>query len=229
MTNFVKNPVLQSNFSAAEYAQIESEFNSITDHIDILCRYIEKKILPCINKRNFLDIGAGPGFIARELLGHFDETIALDPNNCYASYYSDSETHNKLRFINRNFEFVNFSHKFDFILCSHVLYHVPQSQWSMFVKKILKLLAKKGNALFTLVATRGKFHALCEQVNHKYSNSQLLTSILKEIGVDYKTSKVISSYFHKDVQDFTNLLRMFVIDDCFLSESMPVCLIGGSK
>jgi len=218
MTSLLENPVLKSNFSTTEYATIESGFSSVTNHIGILSQYIQKKILPHINKGSFLDIGAGPGFIARELLSHFNEAIALDPNDCYESYYSSSDAFDKLRFVNKNFESADFNKQFDFILCSHVLYHVPQNYWSVFIQKILKLLSKKGKALLTLVAARGQFHDLCDQINHNYSNSQVLKSILKEIGVDYKTSKIRSSYFYKDVQEITNLLKMFVIDDCFLPE-----------
>lgn len=218
MTCLREESDLLSSFSAAEYAKIESGFTSATNHIDVLCLFIQKNILPNIKRGSFLDIGAGPGFVTRKLKGYFNETIALDPNNYYADNYFISDDINNLRFVNKSFESVNFDQKFNFILCSHVLYHIPQSQWTTLIEKILKVLEKKGKALLTLVAPRGPFHDLCNQINPNYSNSKELKSILKTLNIDYNAAEIKTSYFYKNMHEFVSLMRMFVIDDCFLPE-----------
>ncbi len=218
MKNFSETSALKSNFSPDAYASIEKQFNSVTSHVRTLCEHIQKRIVPYIDNKRFLDIGAGPGFVIHELLDYFNTVVAVDPNDSYASCYSTLSLVDKFTIINKNFESVNFNKKFDFILCSHVLYHVPQNDWSVFIDKIIQLLSPKGRALLTLVAPRGEFHHLCNQINDKYSNSQVLQARLNDIGLKYKISKVRNSYFYKSIYEITNLLRMFVIDDCFLPE-----------
>lgn len=214
---FTKSPELKSNFSVVDYAGVENRLDSSTNHIEMLCEYIRQNIFPYIDKGNFLDVGAGPGFVTQEFVEAFDWTIALDPNPCYAKNYRNL-SNNYGEFKNQNFEFAAFDRRFDFILCSHVLYHIPQRNWKKFVQKMRHLLTKNGRALVVIIGDRGEFHELCKTINPNYSHSKVLQTVLEEADFLYKIAKVSAAYFHKDFKEFIDLLKIFVLDDCFLPE-----------
>jgi len=94
-------------------------------------------------KRQFIDAGAGNGTITQVLVPYFAHTTALEPNlelrqqlqtNCpeitiHPNFIMDADIP---------------SAQADFILCSHVLYYVEQTQWLAHIEKLATWLAPEG-------------------------------------------------------------------------------------
>lgn len=213
--NLLAEQSLRSNFSTDFYASVESSFGSITEHTIFLAKYIVRKFSPCSSKDSLLDIGSGPGFTVEKLLNNYQSVIAIDPNDFYLIYYERLKLNSNFDYILGNFENIDFFKKFTTILCSHVLYHVPQIEWGSFVLKISNLLETNGSALLTLVAPKGPFHELCYEINPRYSNSSILCSVLENLGIHYEKQLIKAQFREKDKQKYANLVSMFAIDDCF--------------
>lgn len=209
-------PCLLSNFSTEFYASIESRFGNITDHTSFVAEFVRTHLLSDKRQNSLLDIGAGPALILKKLLIYFKKVLAVDPNVFYLPYYKQLKENSDFDYIIGNFENIDFFTNFSVILCSHVLYHVPQQEWGHFISKILSLLETNGCALITLVAPIGNFHELCNKLNSHYSNSSVLCSILENLGISFKKQMVTAQYQESDRQKYTNLVSMFAIDDCFL-------------
>ena len=202
---------LNSNFGTLCYKQVLGKEGYTANHVETLCGFIKTELLGRIPKGNFLDIGAGPAFIAREIGKYFDETLIIEPNSEYEPIYKQLGTSFRIA----NFEGVHLHRKFDLALCSHVLYHVEPEQWETSLAKIYALLSPQGIGLIALISPRGLFHELCCSINTSYSHSQLATSKLRKLKIPFTIASAQCYYESSDLQVFRRLLSLFVIDDCF--------------
>lgn len=207
--------ILISNFSESEYESVERVFANNTGHIDKLVDFIDSTIqLEGQLKESFLDIGAGPATITDRLSKFFKSTTVIEPNRAYESLYQDKG----FAFYIDNFQDAAIDEKFDFVLCSHVLYHVPHSQWPSFVKKVEGLIRLGGKGLVSLVAPKGPLHELRSSINPDYSNSGKVEAALKEENIPYDLFFVQSLFTVPSYEDFRALVRLFTIDDCYLPQ-----------
>ncbi len=208
-----------SNFSKQEYFNIEKELDSTSNHIDLLSSYVEHYILPEIEHcRNFLDIGAGPGHLFKRISKYFETGTLIDPNEDYQSFYNALETKHNVNAVIGNFQETDLFTTYSFILCSHVLYHVSQSNWPSFLDKMKNLLSHDGVAMVTMVAPNGQFHELCYSIKQNYSNSAEVIKCVHTKGYAFRSSRVKSIYKFNNKKKILSLMKLFVIDDCFTPE-----------
>ncbi len=210
---FFNKQLLVSNFREIEYGDVENVFINNTSHKDLLVQFVRSKILPqLVSKKSFLDIGAGPGEITKILTAYFDSTTVVEPNPTYRSDYK------RLGFLThiRNFQDEKLENSFDFILCSHVLYHLDRKDWAFFLNKINQSLSSGGKALVVLVAPRGSWHDLRASICSSYSCSSEAEKVLKKLNIFYRTFPVRSSFKSFRYEDFHRVVSLFTIDDCFL-------------
>lgn len=206
---------LVSNFSEREFQNVEMVFANNTGHIDHLVNFIYENVLSQGHiKEAFLDIGAGPATITSRLSKFFTSTTVIDPNKAFASIYQDKG------FIayTGNFQDIITNIEYDLILCSHVLYHVPHSDWTAFLKKLYGSLCFGGKGVIAMVHPKGRWHELRSSLNPDYSNSDKVEKILKEQKIPYDLIPVQSTFRVKEYNDFRALVRLFTIDDCYLPE-----------
>lgn len=207
--------VLVSNFNESEYESVERVFANNTDHIDHLVDFVYENFLSQDQpKESFLDIGAGPATITDRLSKFFKSTTVVEPNKAFASIYQDKG------FItySENFQNTAIDVQYDFVLCSHVLYHVPHNQWAPFLKKLSELIRPGGKGLVSMVFPKGKWHALRSSIHSDYSNSNQVEKVLKEQNTPYELIPVQSVFRVLNYDDFRALVRLFTIDDCYLPE-----------
>lgn len=114
-----------------------------------------------IKTTNFLDIGCGPGRITKALSLMFQSTTVIEPNSCQLANfqeYTDIKIHNttfedyyKVTTNSASRQSTSIHvvepEKFDFILCSHVFYHIPDENWTSVIGRFL-LLASYRSYLF---------------------------------------------------------------------------------
>lgn len=211
--NTIPNQLLVSNFTETEYEKIERVFTKNTGHITSLVNFVKYKIIPLINsKKSFLDIGSGPATITKPLSQFFETTSVVEPNRAYESLYQEN---NFTAYI-ANFQDIALPKNFDVVLCSHVLYHIPQHEWVSYLKKMHQTINAGGKGIVTLVAPRGKWHELRASINPEYSNSGKVEKVLKELNIPYELTAHQSVFKVENYEDFRALAHVFVIDDCYL-------------
>ncbi len=194
---------------------MERVFAENTGHIDHLVAFFEKSLLTKVAKREeFLDIGPGPATTTARLSNFFTSTTVVEPNRAFASIYE------KKGYINHtgNFQDIALDSKYDVVLCSHVLYHVPRAQWVPFLEKLNGSICLGGKGLVLMVAPKGKWHELRSSLNPDYANSDGVERALKELHISYELVPVQSVFKVQNYEDFRALVRLFTLDDCYLPE-----------
>ena len=204
--------LLESNFTEQDYENVEAIFTKNSSHVSTLVEFVTKKILPqLISKKSFLDIGAGPASITTHLSKHFLSTTIIEPNKKYYPLYKD----NPYNLHAIDFQSSNLNTKYDFILCSQVLYHIELCAWEFFVKKIYDTICQNGLGVIIILAPKGSWHGLLSSINPTYPNSHHVEETLKKLNINYQI-KTIRNIFHtSNYENFRKILHLFTIDDCF--------------
>ena len=154
-----------------KYTNIEKSLVNNCDYSNQINDLIQKNIISKLNsKKAFLDIGAGPGKITQLLSKKFIKTYIVEPNENYNDFYKE----NNFITYNLNYMDYNLDKKYDFILCSHVLYYVGDKDWTAFIKKIYDSLEKGGKAVIVLIAPKGIRHQLQSSINPNIPIAQKL-------------------------------------------------------
>ncbi len=97
-------------------------------------------------------------------------------------------------------------------------FQVPRYEWVRFLQKMRDSLEVNGKGLILMVAPHGRFHDLCHSVNPNYSQSREVTERLDELNISYTVHNVLSKYEDSNLKTFTNVINLFVIDDCYTKE-----------
>lgn len=109
-----------------------------------------KKINP--SEKNFLEIGAGTGYVSRVFLENGWNGIGIDLNNeaCHSNKIFNEKfiKQNQYEVINDDFFKIDFSNKkFDVIISCMVIEHLIDEELNAFMKKALSLLNDKGTVI----------------------------------------------------------------------------------
>ena len=149
-----KHIVLSEEQYKVDYDALEStsDFEIENEVIDQIKQRITNQI---IKTKSFLDIGCGPGRITKVLSSLFESTTVIEPNSCQLESFRE---HSQIKFYNTTFEdyykkigalasspsvatsctaaSIDEVEKFDFILCSHVFYHIPDENWTSVIGEL---------------------------------------------------------------------------------------------
>lgn len=192
----------------AEIYQILQKHDNSRQIVD----YIKQAILPEITPNAYLDIGAGEGKITRNLLQFFDQTTAVEPNPEYTNYLQKLPG---LKVIDTLFQQVEMRDNFDFILCSHVMYHVAQDEWECFILKAYHQLKTGGKLMFVLPSDKGTHYRKCVQYNPNYLCYRLLTSIADRHRIPYNVHIDNARYTTKSLDEMYRICRFSILEDSF--------------
>jgi SAM-dependent methyltransferase len=208
--------ILASDVDKNEYQGVEKVLANNMDHIDHLVDFISSNLLAKNeSKGSFLDIGAGPATITERLSKFFRSTTVIEPNRVFA------QASEKKGFITytATFQDVTIDDQYDLILCSHMLYYVPQNQWAVLLKKLYGLIRSGGYGVVAMVAPAGQQHELLLSVDRDYSNSEKVEKALKELNIPYELVQVQNTFNVLNYDGFRALVRLFTIDNCYLPET----------
>ena len=205
------SPVL----SEQEYKEAIEVLSETSQHAQLILDTIDQRVLPKLEKRYFfLDVGAGPGFMATSLAAHFEEADAVEPNpELWPLYNSDS-----VRLIRSSWSEFSEERSYDFVLCSHVLYHMPKDEMKAFIKKLLFYTKKDGLCLIALMAPRGENHQLHSSFNPNYVHSGQIEEVLNELGVSYEVARAQNRFSAKSFRQMASLCRFLILEDCLTKD-----------
>jgi SAM-dependent methyltransferase len=208
---------INSNFTNSEYANIFDWFTNNSNHERNIVKNIKQLISNKKITRTCLDIGTGNGNISKHITPLFDNMTLLEPNKEYIRMYNGIKYDSLI-----SLDFLNYETdlKYDVILCSHVLYHVPVHLWQTFIEKMYNMLNDDGVCIIVHVTNYGEMHELRKLVNPEYHNSKTIVDIVQKLQYIYDIIPIdsILSAVGKDYEKFKFLVELFTIDDCFEKE-----------
>lgn len=202
---------INSAISENEHEYVVNTFITNANHASQLAEFVEENLLPQIpSKVDFLDIGGGNGDVTNRLANHFDKTTVVEPDPLFALHFQKQGyiTHQK------NFQDAQLA-QYDFVLCSHVLYYIPQADWASCLKKMHDAIRPHGKGLILMMGTSGHWHELCTSINPDYSNGDLTVRTLKELNISYKRTSLTSLLRSNNIEDVRQIVRIYSIIDCF--------------
>ena len=106
------------------------------------------------NRQRFLDIGAGGGHLTAPVAQQFEQTTIVEPNQKQADMFC--RRHPDFRIHNTSWTDVDLDdERFDLILCSHVLYYIPEGAWLATIEKMYRHLSDDGCIIIVVQSPLG--------------------------------------------------------------------------
>lgn len=106
-------------------------------------------------RRSFLDIGAGGGDLTLPISSSFEATTVVEPNPLQAQRLQRRCP--GFRVVSDHWDRVDLgSERFDFILCSHVLYYIPEGAWLTTIEKMHTHLESGGCIAIVIQSPMGE-------------------------------------------------------------------------
>jgi SAM-dependent methyltransferase len=204
---FLLNSLLDP-FCDENYCKVEYTFINCSSYPEKIKKALEAEIKES-SKSSFLDIGAGPALLTRSIGKAYEKSTVVEPNPKYESSYQNLG----VEYFLDTFERVRLEDKYDFIFCSHMLYHVPQLEWPIVINKMDKLRKKGGRIAVTLVADHGPWYSFKKRFNKLTVHAGLLKNVLDNLNISYKTIPVTSSVRTRNPIQLKELVNVFAIGD----------------
>ena len=168
------------------------------------------------HRRYFLDIGAGGGDLTIPTSQSFAHTTVVEPDEKQASFLSrrcpDFEVYNDLW---RNVDLG--SKRYDFILCSHVLYYIGQADWLTTIDKMYTHLEPGGRIAIVLQSPIGEVADFFNQFAHY--DVQIL-ELWRDLIQRYGDNAIEVRYFMNEIwaeslEDMVTIGLFLLIDPRF--------------
>jgi 2-polyprenyl-3-methyl-5-hydroxy-6-metoxy-1,4-benzoquinol methylase len=118
--------------SPQDYATAFRLLSLTSRHHENIGQVVEERILPRLPERpSLLDVGAGQGKVAERLSPHFGSLTLLEPNREQIGALALEGA----KIFHITLESYSSPERYDLVLCSHVLYHVPLPAWGGFISR----------------------------------------------------------------------------------------------
>ena len=160
-------------------------------------------------KRTFLDIGSGAGKITKQISPYFEKTTVIEPNENYYSTYDLAQW----ELINSDFLNTSFTSKFDFILCSHVMYNMTDEYIEKLILKINQLMNVDGICLIAIEAPSGDSYKMLSHFNEKYRASDAIKDLLNKNSFVFDKITEPNLFYSKSFTEFQILCKFLVYEN----------------
>ncbi|WP_240359691.1 class I SAM-dependent methyltransferase [Pyxidicoccus trucidator] len=203
--------------SPQEYATAFRVLAATARHPENIGQVFEERILPRLPKQPaLLDVGAGSGKVAERLAPHFDLLTLLEPNREQIAGFS----HGKAKVLIEPFERFHAPEQYELVLCSHVLYHVPLSDWGGFIDRLLTFVRPGGYCLIVMAAARGPTYQLCRDFTETQLFSEQLIATVQQKRLPHEVIPTMSGFFTKTFEEMYTLCRFFVLEGCYTAAQL---------
>lgn len=133
------------------YDKAFSTFIKSTDQKENAKAWITDYLNGLDSKRIAIDAGAGNGVLTAILANHFETVLAVEPNETLLPELATAGTNVEIR-DESIMEAVLDESSADLVLCSHVLYYIPQSEWDEILNRLLLWTRTGGRVIIILQA-----------------------------------------------------------------------------
>lgn len=203
--------------SPQDYATAYRILAATAQHPENIGRLVEERLLPHLPKQSaLLDVGAGAGNVAQRLAPHFGSLTLIEPNqNQLAGVALE-----KAKVLVEPLERYHSSEKYELVLCSHVLYHVPLPDWGAFIDRLLTFVRPGGNCLILMAAARGPTYELCLDFTDTQIFSDRVIETVREKKLPHEVVPMKAGFSTKTFEEMYTLCRFFVFEGCYTAEQL---------
>ncbi|NMO13948.1 class I SAM-dependent methyltransferase [Pyxidicoccus fallax] len=202
--------------SPQDYATAFRILAASARHPENIGRLVEERLLPRLpEKPSLLDVGAGSGKVAERLAPRFGSLTLLEPNpNQLAGLQLE-----KAKVLVEPLERFHTSEQYDLVVCSHVLYHVPSSDWGGFIDRLLSFVRPGGYCLIVMAADRGPTYELCRDFSQTLTFSDVADTV-RQLKLPHEVIATMAGFAAKTFEEMYTLCRFFVLEGCFTAEQL---------
>jgi protein-L-isoaspartate O-methyltransferase len=199
-----------------EYARAFEIFLSHTDQKTKALGWLTGMVKGIQSHGLFVDAGAGDGFITAPLAKLFDRTIAIEPNSTLRAELARRCPQAEI--VEAAIGDARIASPADFVLCSHVLYHIPQNDWTDTLERLTSWLGAHGAAVVLLANTNAGAIALvrdffgknidlapaAQEFSARHDDFEILMHTLNcEVVVnDFDSACTLTRFFLSDYPDW---------------------------
>ncbi|MDD5217952.1 MAG: class I SAM-dependent methyltransferase [Candidatus Omnitrophica bacterium] len=195
------------------YRQQFETFVRSTDQKQRQIQEIKGIMKGLVRRRNLLDVGAGSGEITEAIAGYFEKATVLEPNPEQAEALSARLP--GVRVIQETIERAKLDgEEADLILCSHVLYYVPETKWMPVIEKMISCLSPAGKLILVLQSPEGGVPLFIKQFTGKTVNSVgLWAKLVRRYGtIKVRAHYGIAHIKTKRLEDMISIGQFMLID-----------------
>lgn len=198
--------------SPQDYATAFRLLASTARHPENIGRVVEERVLPRLPKRpSLLDVGAGPGQVAQRLAPHFGSLTLLEPNKDQIAGLQLEGA----KVVNETLERYDSPERYDVVLCAHMMYHVPLSDWGGFTDRLLSFVRPGGFCVVVLGAPQGQNYEMHRDFTDLVITSAQLLAVLQQKQLPHEVVLTANGFFAKTFEEMYTLCRFFVLEDCY--------------
>jgi len=147
------------------------------------------------HRRRFLDIGAGGGDLTIPTSQSFGETTIVEPNEKQTAFLKRRCP--QFTIYKGRWETADLGEKrFDFILCSHVLYYIEEGKWLPTIDKMYRHLEPSGCTAIVLQSPIGEVASFFNQFTRYDVN---ILELWRELVQRYGDDNVEVRYFMNEI------------------------------
>ena len=174
------------------------------------------EILSGLKRGRFLDVGAGGGDLTIPVSQSFAHTTVVEPNPRQAEFFQRRCPHFEV--INSGFAEARLGEaRFDFILCSHVLYYVEAGSWTSTIERMHDHLAPGGGLAIVLQSPIGE---VARFFNRFASYDVQVLELWRELIALYGDQAVSVRYFLNEIwtpelEDMVDIGLFLLLDPAF--------------
>ncbi|WP_437938227.1 class I SAM-dependent methyltransferase [Sorangium sp. So ce341] len=208
---------MQITLSPQDYATAFRLLSATSRHPENIAEGIRERIVPHLPEGpSLLDVGAGPGAIAARLAPWFAAMTLIEPNEAQlgASAPAGAEI------FRDTFERFESPRRYDLVLCSHVLYHVPLAAWGGFIDRLLSFAKPAGFCAIVLGADRGQNYEMHRDFTSTVIDSSVLIKTLRDKQLAFDVVGSHNAYTAETLEEMVTLCRFFVLADCISAEQL---------
>lgn len=134
--------VIKFDSATPEYTKAFHTFLAHTDQKEKALEWLEREIGGLLRLGTAVDVGAGTGKLTAWLAARFERVIGVEPNPSLAAEFRN--TCPTATLISDTILAVDPHVSADFVLCSHVFYYFPRTDWEATFRQLLGWLAPGG-------------------------------------------------------------------------------------
>ena len=202
----------------AQYQQQLILFSECSTEKGIELLKIGEVIAGLPDRQRFLDIGAGGGHLTIPVAQQFEQTTIIEPNQKQAEIFC--RRYPAFCVHTASWTDVDLGdERFDLILCSHVLYYIPEGAWLAMIEKMYRHLSPGGCIVIVLQSPLGEVAQFFSSLtSYDVPILELTRDAIKRYGED----AVILQYFQNEIycdsrDDIVNIGLFLLLDRKFRS------------
>jgi len=200
----------------AEYKRQLALFIQCSTEKGIELVKIGETIAGLTHRRCFLDIGAGGGDLTIPASQSFDETTVVEPNKKQSTFLRHRCPHFTVyNDLWRNIDLG--SKRYDFILCSHVLYYIEEGHWLSTIEKMHTHLEAEGRIAIVLQSPIGEVANFFNQfTNYDVNTLELWHDLTQRYGDDaIEVRYFMNEIWTENLEDMVTIGLFLLIDPKF--------------